>query len=192
MQRQPNFRITDDDIEELRDHTRDEAWIATWVHWTTLTDQLDAVINQVSAAFAGQQLGDGIGLFEAQAMDDYASPEELAQARQCDERNDWRRISADALNQCYAAPSYMDATGCVFHLPALLIAELNDEFGYGFIDRLIDARRNLVDWLSLLTTPQREAIAAALRLVAEHPIYSESEDEIDTAIARILAESRAP
>ena len=192
MQRYPNFRITDDDIEELRDHTRDEAWIAAWVHWATLTDQLDAVVNQVSAAFARQQLGDGIGLYEAQAMDDYASPEELAQARQRDERNDWRRIGTEALNQCYPAPSYMDAKGFVFHLPALLIAELNDEFDYGFIDWLIDARRNLVDWISLLATPQREAIAATLRLVAKHPNYSESEDEIVAAIGRILDEPITP
>jgi hypothetical protein len=81
-------------------------------------------------------LDDGIGLFQATGLDDYASDEELKRLRERDEKTAWRRISYADLERCYAAPSFFDAQGFVFHLPAFLIAELNDRHPYGFIDRL--------------------------------------------------------
>ncbi len=137
------FRIDDLDVEELRDHTRDQRLIDAFSHWVErFASRVDDVISEISAAFADTQLDDGIGLFQANGLDDYASEDELKRLRDRDEKTDWRRISCADLERCYAAPSFFDARGFVFHLPAFLIAELNDRHPYGFIDRLFRAEEH--------------------------------------------------
>ena len=136
-------------------------------------------------AFAGVNLGDGIGLLEADGIDDYAVEAELANRRSRDERADWRRISVEMLNECYTAPSFMDARGFIFHLPAFLLAELNDRFNHGFIYRLFDANMLRNDWIRLLNVSQRDAIASVLALVRQHPDYRENSDEITVAITKL-------
>ena len=143
------------------------------------------MVRKLTDAFAGVQLGDGIGLLEADGIDNYAADSELAELRHKDEKEDWRRIDVATLNDCYAAPSYLDARGFVFHLPAFLIAELNDQYNYGFIDRLIDVDRAPDGWRELLSTPQREAIVSTLRLVAMHPEYADDVADIEAAIQRM-------
>ncbi len=71
------FRITDDDIDDLRDQTRDQQLIDAYARWVnSLALRVDEVIDQICYAFSGITLGEGIGLFEAQGLDDYASSEE--------------------------------------------------------------------------------------------------------------------
>lgn len=172
------FRIDEFDIEELRDSRCDLATIHAYETWVQeYVPQLDDVIAAVSAAFSEVTLGDGVGLWEAQGLDDYASSAELKELREKDEKSDWRKISVEDLNQCHAAPSFMDPRGFVFHLPAFLIAELDDRHGYGFLDRLYSENEHPHGWSALLTEPQRKALIAALRLVQAHPNY---EPECDT------------
>ena len=179
------FRITEDDIDDLRDHTRDQSLIDAYASWVNRTDELDSLIRKIEDAFAGLTLGDGIGLLEANGFDDYAGKDELAELRSRDEHTDWRRIDVETLNRCYAAPTFMNARGFIFHLPAFLVAELNDNFGYGFIDRLYDPHPHPSGWIELLNAAQRAALAAVLALVVEHPDYREHTDEITIAIERL-------
>src|SRR5262245_35284692 len=132
------FRITEDDIDDLRDRTRDQALIDAYAKWVSKADQLDPLIREIEAAFEGLALADGTGLLEASGIDDYMSKAELAELRSRDEHDDWRRIDVEMLNRCYSAPTFMNARGFIFHLPAFLIAELNDTFSYGFVDQLIN------------------------------------------------------
>lgn len=180
------FRIDDLDVEELRDHTRDQQLIDAFSHWVEhFAPRVDNAISEISAAFADTRLDDGIGLLQANGLDDYASDEELKQLRDRDEKTDWRRISYADLERCSAAPSFFDAKGFVFHLPAFLIAELNDRHPYGFIDRLFRTEEHPEGWRQLLTAKQRHAIISALKLIREHPNYERDRNKIDLAIQRL-------
>ena len=77
------------------------------------------------ADFAGCTLGDGIGLWEADALDDDADDEKLAEIRAKDEREDWRKLSEDDLAAGYVALNFTDAAGFRFLLPAFMLNELN-------------------------------------------------------------------
>jgi hypothetical protein len=179
------FRITEEDIYTLRDQTRDQPMIDAYSSWVNRSNELDLLIRKIEDAFAGVTLGDGIGLLEANGLAYYSAEDELAELRSRDERADWRRIDVETLNRCYAAPTFMNASGFVFHLPAFLIAELNDQFGYGFIDRLFETNRLPDNWMPLLNDAQREAIIAVLSMVVDHPDYCEHRDEITMATTRL-------
>ncbi|GEM54315.1 hypothetical protein B0A58_06525 [Flavobacterium branchiophilum NBRC 15030 = ATCC 35035] len=77
-------------------------------------------------AFKNVTLDDGIGFLEANAMDDYFSPEsqEYQEERAKDERTDWRKVAAmiSALDENYNSVAYcfMDVKGLRFFLPVLL------------------------------------------------------------------------
>ena len=51
----------------------------------------------ISSAFKGVSLGNGIGLTEAQGLDDYADAATCAAYREKDEKDDWERITSDEL-----------------------------------------------------------------------------------------------
>ena len=128
-----SFRVDESDVDELRDQTGDLRLIEAFSNWVRdFAPCVDHVIVQIEDAFAGTQLGEGIGLFEANGLDDYASEDERRRLRSSDEKHDWKRISCSDLNRCYTSPWFFDAKGFVFHLPAFLIAELNDQHPYGF------------------------------------------------------------
>src|SRR5688500_17196676 len=84
----------------------------------------EALCDLIREAFAGVKLGNGIGLQEAQGIDDYADKETCARYRAGDEKEDWTRIPAEELSRCNSSLSFFDAEGMRFHLPAFLVAEL--------------------------------------------------------------------
>jgi hypothetical protein len=180
------FRITDDDVQELLLHTHGEELFEAHSQWVKRVPLLDPLIQEITDAFEEVQLGDGIGLLEADGLDDYASDAERVELRSRDEKTDWRRIDPKMLNRYYVAPSYFDARGFVFHLPAFLIAELNDQYGYDFIDRLINFPRSPGCWHDLLTKPQCAVIIKTLKLVSEHPDYWEQSAYIEVAIEQLI------
>ncbi len=189
MPKNRRFRIAPDELRSLIpdfDDLRDLEFVAAYERWCDFGNELDEVIARLDKAFTGQKLGDGIGLLEANAIDEYASVEEQAMMRQQDEHYDWKRIDVERLNECYAAPTYFDAAGFAFHLPAFLIAELNDQYDFSFIDRLIDYDTIPTDWDANLTIEQREAVAAALSLVSKHPEYLHRSKDICVAIQRLV------
>jgi hypothetical protein len=185
------YRIAADELRTLIPDfvdLRGLDFVAAYERWCEFAKELDEVIARLEKAFTGQKLGGGIGLLEANAIDEYASLEERAIMRQQDEHYDWKRIEVERLNECYAAPTYFDAAGFAFHLPAFLIAELNDQYDFSFIDRLIDYDTNPTDWDANLTIEQREAVAAALSLVSKHPEYMHRSEDICVAIKRLVGD----
>lgn len=181
------FRVDELDIDELRDHSRDQTLIDSFKHWVrNFAPRVDDVIALIEDSFASTRLGCGIGLFEANGLDDYASDLELRRLRDLDEKVDWKRISVTDLAKCYCSPTFFDPQGFVFHLPAFLIAELNDNHPYGFIDRLYATDEHPLGWRALLTGKQRDAIVATLELIREHPNYKHETDAIDASMNRYL------
>ena len=100
------YRITADLIDQLRTDGYDLWTISLWENWLTKMPELEAVIIKIESAFRNMTLGGGIGLREANAIDDYATDSEREHQRELDEKHDWRNIAADSLNQNYVAPTY--------------------------------------------------------------------------------------
>lgn len=124
--------------------------------------RVEELIAQIDSAFDGVVLGEGIGLWESDGIDDYCGKNELQALRAKDEKIDWRKIPVEHLSYCNAAPSFLDARGLYFHLPAFLTAELRHEIDVGFIDRLIFDSFGAPDFKTLLTPSQRHAIIACI------------------------------
>ncbi len=84
------------------------------------------LINEIREAFKNVKLEDGVGLWEAQGIDDYADNETIAELSKKDEREDWDKISCKDLDYCYSSLCFFDAKGMLFHLPKFLIFEISD------------------------------------------------------------------
>jgi hypothetical protein len=125
------------------------------------------LIISIQDAFANVKLGNGIGLSEAQGLDDYASPSACVLLRAKDEKDDWRRIPAEALNLCNSSLSFFDAEGMRFHLPAYLIADLLGTYGFGMAFCLTHLDDDGIRKFAMLSKPQRCAIRAYLLHIAE-------------------------
>lgn len=85
------------------------------------------VIESIRKAFCNVKLGDGIGLWEARAVDDYQSEDVQRKKREMDEKEDWSSFTPDVLQKCHSSLSFFDANGMRFHLPAFIIESLKGE-----------------------------------------------------------------
>jgi hypothetical protein len=117
------------------------------------------VEKHVRLAFDGVTLGCGMGLREADAYDDRASPEARAAARRADEKQSWDLISFEDLHR-YGEFGwfYLDAESLRFHLPAFILADLNDESDGNLPRRLIEPSRQRDRLYSILNLDQRMAV----------------------------------
>ena len=87
----------------------------------------DQIIGKIETAFSGVVLGQGIGLFEAQALDDYESEEVQKKRREEDEKINWNSIAYEVLQRCHSSLSFFDSDGMKFHLPAYIIGSIKGE-----------------------------------------------------------------
>jgi hypothetical protein len=120
----------------------------------------EALCKTIRDAFAGVKLGNGIGLRQAQGIDDYDDAATCARLRAGDEKEDWSRITVEELNRCNSSLSFFDAEGMRFHLPAFLIAELCGEYHFGMafcLTQCSDYKR-----FDLLSNVQRNAVRTFL------------------------------
>ncbi|MBA3700450.1 MAG: hypothetical protein H0W78_16510 [Planctomycetes bacterium] len=140
----------------------------------------DELCQAIRRAFAGVELGDGIGLWEAQAIDDYDDATTRQEKRRSDERHDWSRITPEALNYAESSLSFFDAAGMRFHLPAFLIAELNGTTNTGPIFHLTQVRDPTR--FSTLSGEQRCVVREFMQWCLEQPEY---EYERSTIIAAL-------
>lgn len=83
------------------------------------------LIKEIDYAFFGVTLGAGIGLWQAQGIDDYESDERILKLREKDEKNDWHNVSHMDINRCGSSPSFFDGEGMRFYLPAMMVYELD-------------------------------------------------------------------
>jgi ribosomal protein S18 acetylase RimI-like enzyme len=82
------------------------------------------LIKIIKKAFQSVKLEDGIGLWEAQGIDDYADSKTLEELRKKDERVNWENIPFKDLVDCQSSLSFFDAKGMRFCLPQFLIFDL--------------------------------------------------------------------
>ena len=130
-----------------------------------MTDDENRVLNLVRSAFRDVTLGEGVGLREANGLDDYADSRTLAACRAKDEKGDWSAISVKDLNRYSSSLSFFDAEGMRFHLPAYLVADLQgtltnadvvfhlvyfEHLGLTRFEKLTDSQRHAVREFLLL------------------------------------------
>lgn len=141
-----------------------------------------AIAALINAAFSNVTLGNGVGLREAQGIDDHENAEACAAYRAKDEKNDWRRIPVEELNTCYSSLSFFDAEGMRFHLPAFLVAGL----GGGYLQDLSFQLAYLNDYsigqYALLSPAQRNAVRACLQFLLEEESHADSHAQIVSAL----------
>ena len=143
----------------------------------------EAVASQVRKAFHGVTLGNGVGLFEGQALDDYEDDATRKAYRERDEKHDWERIPIDALNRCQSSLSFFDAEGMRFHLPAFMIAELNGESDVGCVFHLTHLDDYAMTKLAALSSEQRKAVREFLLLLRDDPNYDFDRPQIERALS---------
>ena len=168
----------------MRSSQHDRSTVADAEAWLAFTKRADELIVKIEDAFADVRLGDGTGLREAGGLDDYATGSDLRLLRNLDEKADWRRIDEDTLARCHAAPSFLDAKGMLFHLPAFLCAELRGNEIVDVFSRLVYDTLTDRTFRSLLTAHQRVVIIGVLWLLADPPACWYDRNDIDRAISR--------
>ena len=83
------------------------------------------LIQVINDVFKGVKLEDGIGLWEGQGLDDYATKEDCLKFRKRDEKQDWRKIPLIDLYKGSSSLSFFDAKGMQFHLTQFLLFDLD-------------------------------------------------------------------
>lgn len=129
--------------------------------------QAQELIARIRKAFAEVKLGNGIGLWQAQGLDNYASEEKCAQYREKDEKDDWSQIPVNDLNHCNSSLCFFDDEGMRFHLPAYLVAELQGTYKFGMSFQLSHLNDLSIQQYSLLTNEQREIVCDVALYLAD-------------------------
>ena len=142
----------------------------------------DKLISEISEAFKGVELENGIGLSEADAIDSYSDMEFRAQCRQNDEKFNWNAIPSSALNKYNCGLYFFDAKGMRFHLPAFMIANINGEYIFDMVFILTHLSDYSKSQFELLSKKQREAITLFLQQLLEEPNYDFEKPQITRAI----------
>lgn len=174
--------FTEDDIEKMRSRgyeptTINEARVA--LVRSKLADEL---IERIATAFHGVVLGSGIGLQEAQGLDDYEDEETCATYRASDEKENWQSIPFEDLNKCHSSLSFFDAEGMRFHLPAYMTAELRGQFHFGMSSCLTRADEHGRSYFTTLDSFQRSTVREFLLFLRDDPEYVYDRYAIDFAL----------
>ncbi|UIR57534.1 hypothetical protein LZQ00_06865 [Sphingobacterium sp. SRCM116780] len=90
------------------------------------------LINKINQAFVNVHLEDGIGMYEADCIDDYLQPTDIEYItwKAKDERVDWQKLLpiflSDEIHKRFNSScwTFMDAKGKRFILPCFLLQEL--------------------------------------------------------------------
>ncbi len=140
--------------------------------WTTLDDAPAPLIAGIETAFADVRLDGGVGLEEAEEIDDYAlssRSETSPPPERYREAPPWQELTIAGLNRFpWGNFAFQDARGIRYYLPAFMRAYLQGA-RLGAFDALMSTlhghhRLDLVH--ALLTKPQRGAVAGFLAYVA--------------------------
>lgn len=172
-----------DDIAEMKRRGYDRSVVERAIELSGRWHDAESVRDQIRKAFAGVRLGLGVGLYEAQAIDNYASSkEDQARLREKDEKEDWRNISIESLNECNSSLSFLDAEGMRFHIPAYLIADLNGDYRFGLAFSLVNPL-GIEAQFKLLSESQRSAVRRYLEYIAQEKHYAFDREAIVQALS---------
>ncbi|MBX2868390.1 MAG: hypothetical protein KTR18_06920 [Acidiferrobacterales bacterium] len=136
----------------------------------------------IEVAFDRVELGEGIGLWQAQAIDDYASKEDILKARLRDEKTDWRKLKGKELIRCHSSLSFFDADGMRFHLPAFMLSEEFRENMDGLLFHLTHLNDYVRSMYTSLSISQRAAVRKYLLWCQNQEEYEFEKDMIEKSL----------
>ena len=142
----------------------------------------EALIQKITGAFRDVKLEEGIGLSEADAIDNYETDDVKASCRQRDEKENWSFITSADLNKYHSALSFFDAKGMRFHLPAFMIAELKGEFFFGMAFALTHLSDYSKAQFAALNEEQRKAVREFLCWLDTNRDYEYNKPHIESAL----------
>ena len=144
--------------------------------------EYEHVAQLIRDAFAGVTLGRGVGLWQGQALDDYADDATIAEHRSRDEKEGWTRLTVADLDRCHSSLSFFDADGMRFHLPAFLLAELEGTLSNGVMFYLTYLDGYGKSRFKSLTDPQRASVRQFLLLFKDDPDFTFERLHIERAL----------
>lgn len=144
--------------------------------------EYEHVAQLIRGAFAGVTLGRGVGLWQGQALDDYADDATIAENRSRDEKEDWTNLTVADLNRCHSSLSFFDADGMRFHLPAFLLAELEGTLSNGVMFYLTNLDDYGKSHFKNLTDAQRASVRQFLLLFKDDPDFTFERPQIERAL----------
>jgi hypothetical protein len=127
----------------------------------------EVIKQQIFKAFADVKLGDGIGFYEAGAIDDRLLPTDPSyiEEKARDERDDWRKVFAkleDKANFDSYRHCFMDAKGLHFYLPIILLLCDSVAQDSVLMHGVIKNTPNNIELMKLLTSEQKQSILDCL------------------------------
>jgi hypothetical protein len=125
----------------------------------------------IEEAFSDVTLGEGVGLKEGLARDNWEDQAKRASSRSLDEKYDWSSIPPEDLNRCSCSLSSFDAEGMRFHLPAFLIGNLTGECEQRVDFYLTHPEGYSKAKFALLSDKQRHAVRQFLLHISDDPEY---------------------
>jgi hypothetical protein len=171
---------SDEDIARMKEKGCEEITIK---HARKIQAKADALIKTIRYAFLGVKLEEGIGMLQAQGIDDYENEDKCQKLRAQDELNDWENISSEKLNKCYSSLSFFDSKGMKFHLPAYMIADIKNQYEFGLAFNLAHLSDYSKTQFEELNGIQRKAVRIFLEYMLENEEYEFEEPEIQRAIS---------
>jgi hypothetical protein len=150
---------------------------------------INFIKEEITLAFNGVRLEDGIGLWEAQVIDDYGAKDEQSYARLKDEKNDWKSISGSDLFICDSSLSFMDAKGMRFHIPAFILGEIEGNTNTSPIYHLTQVVTNKPELFGEFNAKQKAAVAKYLKWCVRQEHYRIDKYHITRALNEFWCKS---
>ncbi len=177
--------ITEEFLEWARPpEAAEQGWDEARIkHFEELWRKQELFVAKVKTAFSDVVLGNGVGLLEANAIEDCRDPKKWQEARGKDERDSWEAIPEDALFYGRWALCFTDAEGFRFLIPALMLGDLTGDLDGSVVIHLCNTRDDRFDRLSKLSPVQLEAIIEFLQLFLDDPDAEFHHDAIKESLA---------
>ncbi len=142
----------------------------------------EKIMKCIQKAFQGVELGDGIGLREAQGIDEELDLDTLRKIRDNDEKRDWGRLTTETLIECETSLHFFNADGMRFHLPAYMLAELRGEGNHKILFHLTNVSHRGQGRFATLNIKQRRAVIRFLKWCLSNEAYQMQRKQIKTAL----------
>jgi len=141
---------------------------------------VEALTERIARAFDGVPRGTGVTWHEAEELDCYGTPEELAAARLVDTDQRWQEVREEWIETYSCAAYFLDPLGFRYYLPAIMIWSLRhgEQSRSATPDNILAllSRQDRQQWCEeRLTAEQRSAVAAFVDHMLKY--YWAMEDE---------------
>jgi hypothetical protein len=150
------------------------------------------LIAEIESAFGKAELGIGLSLHQAKAMDLLQSPEEVLEARPLDPETRWQDIPDEKVEEFHYALTFLDPASLRFHLPRFMVFALeNPGLDSPAVDAAVYAcdfgeemEQDVLAQFNAMSREQMKTVAHFLVHIAES-----KDEDYDTMVAAIALDT---